>query len=370
MTERCFLKVYSAGLFSSQEHVRRWCFGEICASKLLTTTSGELNGLLRKQIGINPAYSENHLLASMNDPSVTTEMKKSSFTSHSKSSLSSHPDLHSLLDIAFGEKSEDVTIRSAAVKQLTTTVVKDSNLLVTLDVAVCADLITNLNDIISANCLVYLCDEESDDGKQLFVAHCAMLLRCVLLTVPALLSDVHMNIFPPFCESHSGMEGEKGAIYAPYVLQFVLLSHVVGWGSCKSQNSLTIFTLCCQDILRLWVLRPIDCKHCCSHSASSSSSCHEATILPRRSPADVTLPICYSSDFLAANLLMVSADVREKYFCPLVFEFSMCSMLPIGNCWENYLEGFTVHPFFSEDIDEDTNVTAERYFDELQCILA
>jgi len=323
----------------------------------------KVNSLSHLHVGIDQEYYENDWLASVDDLSATTEMKNSIIASHSRSSISGHADLRCLLDIALGEKSEDITIRFSAVKQLTSTIVKDSNLLVTMDISLCADMVTKLNDIISENFLTFLCDNESDDEKERFVTHCLMLLRCVLLAVPVLLDDIHLDILTPLCESQEGVEG-KGGTYAPYVLHFVLLSHMVGWGSGEVHTPLTIFSLCCQDILRLWALRPIDCKHNVlrhKYLASPSSLARDdTTVSSCCSHADVTLPACYASDFYACNLSTVPADVIEKFFRPLVFEFSACSMLSSNNCWKNDLESSSLCHISCDDTDEGSAVITDR----------
>lgn len=347
--------MYVAGLFSSKEQVRRWCFHELCVSKLVQGTRTDLSPQFH--IGINEAYCENNLLSSLDDLSTTTattiNKKKSVATSHSKRNLSSHADLHSLLAIAFGDKSEDATIRYSAVKQLTATVVKDSTLLVTMDMAVCINLSTNLYDIISENYLLFLRGEdERNHEKEHFVAQCALLLRCVLLTVPALLNNIDADISPPLCESDESSEGERRHLFMANMMHFVLLSHMAGWGSDQSQNrSLTTFTVCCHDILRLWAMYPIDCQWGKFRYAHPSLSCTAATL---------TLPACYATEFCTVNLSALPADVSEKYLNPLVFDFSQYPMLPPENCCVHDTEG---QAFISnEDDDHEVNdVTAVWY---------
>jgi hypothetical protein len=353
LVEQSFLRVHVAGLSSSRKGVRSGCFHELRASGQAEMSGWDMRRPQQQpQEGDQIAYCENDLLAPLVDLLLVHGSQKAGVASCFRNRISSHAELHSLLGIAFG-KSDDKTIQHSAVKQLTATIIKDSNILLTMDKAVCIDIISNLNEIITENCGVFHCIEESSSLSELFVAHCALLLRSVLLAVPALLREVRVCPQP----QEGGEEEEEGGdegICAAYVLRFALLAHTSAWGRAENRNSsLTTFTVCCQDILRLWALRPTDFKNCKLRYGRPPPR-EPALPAHQRDDAHVALPGYCASEFCAANYSVLPPEVRDKYFSPLLFQFSSYCLLNADNTWRHPTVSTPV-PLSGKDDNEATD---------------
>ena len=299
--EQSIFKAYCTGLYNSRERIRKSCFHELCSAE---SVAADL-----KAFGcIDMKYCEYELLG---DDMYTPSTSQTIYLH--KIIASNHSGLQGLLDMAFGDVGDPI-IRYSALKQLNVLCVKDPDLFLTLDYAVCFKCVANLNEIISRNYLDFFSSTKvrSSDTTEQLVIQCVLLLRSLLATVPAFLNEIIVVWSLHTSTSDKILIESQDCVVATYVLHVVLLSRSENWGREMATNSLRTFSVCCHDILRLWVFRPRYFKKLKSEERVPLIA------------GDYSLPAhcCYSSELTKINYSVVPIDIKEKYMRPLSYSFS------------------------------------------------
>jgi hypothetical protein len=156
-----------------------------------------------------------------------------------------------------------------------------------------------------------------------FVAQCCLLLREILILMPACLRDLYLRLPTNFTTTEDFYRENGHCFVAHYVLDTVLTSRSNAWKNEVANNSYVTFVLCCNDILRLWALNSTFFNILMTEEPTSAKNHF------------LTIQCSYAADFCGVDYSMISAEMREKYFRPLSYNFSAFVILRPDEGWQH-----------------------------------